>query len=166
MRLHLPPLRERPEDVAVLLRHFLDRFSAESGRPPLILGASIAATLAAYAWPGNVRELVNCARYVANLAPGPELTLSDLPPRLRAALGQVQEVQASASSQAMGVGVRYELPYKEAKRAWLSIFELAYVQHQLQAHDGNVSRAARACGMDRKSIQRLLKRAQEQDEPS
>jgi DNA-binding NtrC family response regulator len=165
VRLHLPPLRDRPEDVAVLLRHFLDRFSAESGRPPLILGASIAATLAAYAWPGNVRELVNCARYVANLAPGPELTLNDLPPRLRAALGQIQEVQPSASSQAMGVGVRYELPYKEAKRAWLSIFEFAYVQHQLQAHDGNVSRAARACGMDRKSIQRLLKRAQEQDEP-
>ena len=64
----------------------------------------------------------------------------------------------------MGVGIRYELPYKDAKRAWLSIFEFAYVQHQLQAHDGNVSRAARACGMDRKSIQRLLKRSQEQDE--
>jgi two-component system response regulator AtoC len=164
VRLHLPPLRERTEDVAVLLKHFLDRFAAESGRPPLILGHSIAATLAAYAWPGNVRELVNCARYVANLAPGPELQVADLPPRLRASLGQVKALGPTASPQALGVGIRYELPYKDAKRAWLSIFEFAYVQHQLQAHDGNVSRAARACGMDRKSIQRLLKRSQEQDE--
>lgn len=162
VRLHLPPLRERPEDVLVLLQHFLDRFAREANRGPLSLPPKVGATLSAYAWPGNVRELVNCARYVASLAPGPALRIEDLPPRLRAALGKIQPADAGPKTQALGVGVRYDLPYKEAKRAWLSVFEFAYIQHQLQAHDGNVSQTARACGMDRKSIQRLLKRAQEQ----
>jgi DNA-binding NtrC family response regulator len=59
VRLHLPPLRDRREDVPVLIAHFLDRFARESGKPVLRLGAATIELLTLYDWPGNVRELSN-----------------------------------------------------------------------------------------------------------
>ncbi len=58
----------------------------------------------------------------------------------------------------MSPSVRYDLPYKQSKRMWLEVFEFAYITNLLNKHDGNVSHAAKAAGIDRKSIQRLLKR--------
>ena len=54
--------------------------------------------------------------------------------------------------------MRHDLPYKAAKRAWLEYFETHYIIELLEAHGGNISQAARAAGIDRKSIQRLMKR--------
>ena len=161
VHLHLPPLRQRREDVPVLLQHFLARFTAEAGRPPLRMGQGVVEVLTAYDWPGNVRELVNCARYVSSLAPGPELRLADLPPRLRSLSPETRVIEAAPSGEqgaAPGITLRYDLPYKKAKRLWLEVFEYAYVSRLLQEHGGNVSHAARAAGIDRKSIQRLMKR--------
>ena len=59
---------------------------------------------------------------------------------------------------APSVDVRVDLPYMEARRAWLDLFQERYVLAQLEAHDGNVSAAARASDMDRRSIQRILTR--------
>ena len=56
------------------------------------------------------------------------------------------------------MGIHYDLPYKKAKRLWLEVFEFAYISALLKGHDGNISHAARAAGIDRKSIQRLMKR--------
>ena len=163
VHVHLPPLRERPEDVPILLQHFVERFGLETGRGTLRLSGEVIDALTRYSWPGNVRELVNCARYVASLAPGPEVRLSDLPPRLKGVGGPVP--LASEQTRTMGgsaggdaVAIRYDLPYKKAKRLWLEVFEFAYIAHLLQRHDNNVSHAAREAGIDRKSIQRLMKR--------
>jgi two-component system response regulator HydG len=72
----LPPLRERPEDVALLARHFVD---ANAGYGPKRLGAAALACLEAYAWPGNVRELEHAIERAAILAQGEEIQLDDLP---------------------------------------------------------------------------------------
>ena len=57
-----------------------------------------------------------------------------------------------------GVEIRFDLTYKRAKRIWLEYFENAYITTLLERHDGNISQAARTAGIDRKSIQRLMKR--------
>ncbi len=116
-----------------------------------------------------MRELVNCARFVSSLAPGPELRLADLPPRLRSLASGPRAPEAAAAAEqgsAPGVTIRYDLPYKKAKRLWLEVFEFAYVSRLLQDHGGNVSHAARAAGIDRKSIQRLMKRNEMSHEDS
>lgn len=166
VRLHLPPLRERPGDVPELLRAFLERFAQQAERPVPELPQPMAETLAAYRWPGNVRELVNTAQYLASLAPGPVLRVQDLPQRLRASLSKPSENLSSpqdAGAAAPNLAIRYDLPYKQAKRVWVELFDYAYFGRLLAEHDGNLSQAARSAGIDRKSIQRYLKRAEEPD---
>lgn len=160
VRVRLPPLRDRPEDVGALLDHFVERFRQESGRATLRLRPDVRAHLVAHRWPGNVRELVNCARYLAGLAPGPEADLSDLPPGLRAPRPEQPGAPAVPHDEdAPPVDViRPEVPYKNAKRLWSDWFDERYMQRLLDAHGGNVSAAARAAGIDRKSIQRMMKR--------
>ncbi len=163
VRVALPPLRDRPDDVAVLLEHFLGRFRAESGRAALTLSPEVWARLRAHTWPGNVRELANVARYLVGLARGPEAQLTDLPPALhaaparRAAPAESERDAAGALSPPLDV-LRPEVPYKDAKRVWGAWFDEAYVDRLMAAHHGNVSAAARAAGIDRKSIQRIQKR--------
>ena len=160
VHVHLPPLRKRPEDVPILLKHFVERTCAESGRAPLRLSTAVVEALTLYEWPGNVRELVNCARYVSSLAPGPDVRLADLPPRVRggSSTRPVGPSPSAPSSVGSMPGIRYDLSYKKAKRLWLEVFEFSYISQLLKEHNGNISHAARAAGIDRKSIQRLMKR--------
>jgi two-component system response regulator HydG len=150
----IPPLRARDGDVERLLDAFLAEEAALAGRPAPRLAAATRAHLLRWPWPGNVRELRNVARYIAALARGREVELEDLPKRLRVAL----EPPAAAAAAA----VRVDLPYLEARRVWLDEFQHRYVTAILAAHGGNVSAAARASGMDRRSIQRVLKRLAEE----
>ncbi len=161
VRLTLPPLRERTDDVELLFDHFMTRLCAESGRRDLSISSEVYGVLRQYGWPGNIRELVNCARYVAGLSDGPIVNVADLPPAIRASAGTAVNSSAPVVRQgasAEGLSVRVDLPYKHAKRLWLEYFETVYIQDLLDTHDGNISRAARSAGIDRKSIQRLMKR--------
>lgn len=153
IELELPALRDRPGDVDFLLERFLAREAEQLGRSVPPLSTALRRHLRRWPWPGNVRELLNTARYLVAMSRG-EATVDDLPRRLRAPL-EVHEPTAS------GPPVRSDLPYNEARRAWLDHFQQQYVAALLDEHDGNVSAAARASGMDRRSIQRILKRAAE-----
>jgi two-component system, NtrC family, response regulator HydG len=77
--LHIPPLRERPEDIPVLARHFLDRFAERFGMPVPINPEPLIDRLAGHTWPGNVRELENAIERVIALSTEGELDLSLLP---------------------------------------------------------------------------------------
>jgi len=162
VRLAIPPLRERPEDIPILLDHFVVRFCRQAGRAELRFATEVADRLVVYPWPGNVRELLNCCRYVVGLAEGPVVQIEDLPHFLRRDLpeagARAATPSAGAAPAAAGPRVRHDLPYKAAKRAWLEYFETHYIIDLLEAHGGNISQAARTAGIDRKSIQRLMKR--------
>ena len=162
--IELPPLRARERDALDLFLHFLEVESRKAGRTPPKVPPDIAGHLATWPWPGNVREIVNVARYVGALCQEPRLDWHDLPPALTGPAPEVPDLLQAAPQAGLvqaSVPIRTDLPYIDARRIWLDAFQDRYVDALLQAHDGNVSAAARAAGMDRRSIQRILSRRED-----
>jgi len=146
--IHLPPLRSRREDIPLLAHHFLRRFATmyqKDGSEELRLSADALAALVNHDWPGNVRELQNVIeRVVALSMPGQEIRVADLPASI-----------SGAPIRTDGL-VESELPYHDAKERSLQRFERRYLEQLLERHEGNISRAAEAAGMARRTIHRLL----------
>lgn len=149
VELHLPPLRDRQGDILELAHHFLTTEARAAGRTPPRVSAALQRALCRMPWSGNVRELRNTMAYLAVVPAGAEITPEDLPGRLRGPMGR----QAPA-----GPPVRIDLPYLEARRVWLDSFQVRYVTALLEEHGGNVSAAARAAHLDRRTIQRVRRR--------
>jgi DNA-binding NtrC family response regulator len=141
VRVNVPPLRARREDIPLLARHFL----AES-KGALDLTPELMATLSSYDWPGNVRELRNVLHQATSLSSqGLSLAL-----RLR------QNQEGARSADSPGFEAFLDLPYKEARRQALEAFELAYAKHAVDAAGGNVSRAAETAQVHRNVLHRIL----------
>jgi DNA-binding NtrC family response regulator len=151
IELPLPALRLRGADVLLLLRQFMEQQADSVGRQPPRVEGEVARHLQDWPWPGNVRELKNTAAYLVAMTPGSRVRYDDLPVNLRRS-------RPDAPVRDSGVEIRIELPYMEARREYLDQFQERYVMAQLEEHDGNVSAAARASEMDRRSIQRILAR--------
>ncbi|MEW5742486.1 MAG: sigma-54 dependent transcriptional regulator [Myxococcota bacterium] len=136
VRLHLPPLRERKEDIPALVEHFASQYARGGARP--VVTPEAMARLTAYDWPGNVRQLENVvARALALNATG-ILTPGDFP-----------EPIGDAQARPPAAGLTEDLP---------SLDELSrrYARQVLQQAQGNKSEAARLLGVDRKTLYRLL----------
>lgn len=144
----LPPLREREGDVQVLAQEFLTRFrgrgSAGSDAQPSF-DPSALACLKAHPWPGNVRELQNVIERVAALSDGPVIRAEHLPERIRAARHDESSAEEAAS-------------YKQAKQEVVRSFERSFLLELLKRHDWHMSNAAQEAGVDRKTIERMVKR--------
>ena len=82
VRIHIPPLRDRREDIPLLVNYFLEKIAREQQRPPKSIAASVIKTLEKYHWPGNVRELENAIRRAHVMAKGDAILQSDLPPEI------------------------------------------------------------------------------------
>jgi DNA-binding NtrC family response regulator len=149
IEIRLPPLRERAGDIELLAHAFLKKYG--QGRIRGIDEAAMAA-LEAYAWPGNVRELQNVIERACALADGDIVTRRDLPDHVLApAAGR-----AAADAAAPGLASGTALPLKDAKERWMQVLEASYLKDLLARHDGNVSAAAKAAGIDRKTFHRLI----------
>jgi DNA-binding NtrC family response regulator len=149
VRLNVPPLRERGNDILLLARHFLERFDRDPCRD-LILGEPAALKLLSYGWPGNVRELENCIERAVALGRSRELGVEDLPERIRSA----DFKQAEA-------------PHGARAASLISLFDLER-RHTLRAVEllgGNMTRAAKLLGIDRTTLYRRLKRYESSDAP-
>jgi PAS domain S-box-containing protein len=81
--IHLPPLRERKEDILILLDRFLEKYCSTEGKVISGISAEVKELLLSYSWPGNVRELENTAEYMAGMETGDIITLAGVPPRIR-----------------------------------------------------------------------------------
>ena len=155
VELRLPALRERRDDLPLLVDHLLRRAeSAGHGRGTRSLDPDVEALFRAYHWPGNVRELNNVIERALPFCDGPTITLRALPESLRRAK------PSPAAGAAIPSQVSNQMPLKDAKDQIIEAFEKQYLEDLIEQHDGNVSRAARVAGMDRKSITRLLKKHQ------
>ena len=143
-----PSLRVRQEDIPLLAAHFLAQSCAEMRLPPKVLGPEAVACLAERPWPGNVRELQNFIRRLAVFCPGAQVELA----HLRQAEGGTGG-PGPCATQAEPLA-----PYKEAKAHVLDGFTKRYVEQVLERSGGNISAAARISGIERVSLQKILKR--------
>jgi two-component system, NtrC family, response regulator HydG len=148
VQLQLPPLRERREDVPLLAAHFIAHFAERHGREPLPLSEAARRALLACEWPGNVRELRNAIERAVVLAEGPVIELADLPPGVTNSAAPLRAVDA----------VLAELPFAEARARAVDSFERSFIAASLERHGGNVSATARALGLHRQSLQKMLRR--------
>jgi two-component system response regulator AtoC len=106
LRVHLPPLRHRPDDVPILARHFLTTYSERLGVSVTAFEPAAMKMLQAYAWPGNVRELQNVVERLVVLSNGGEVTDSELPASIREPKGIMPTSSESLSSDELSVKKR------------------------------------------------------------
>ncbi len=162
VRLILPPLRDRKEDLPHLIKHVLERgaFNRNASGTPRVKGFSRDAldAMMAYAWPGNVRELVNVIERACAYSDLDYITVEDLPENV-SGLGAVRKrvIPHNATSRER-VDRMADKPFKEAKEAWLAAFERDYVMSLLKRNSFNISHAAREADLDRKYFRKLMKK--------
>ncbi len=152
-----PSLRDRREDIPLLLEHFLTRMTPE-GTPPPTLSDATKAALYAHDWPGNVRELRNVIERA--------LALGTDPSAMVAPLGAEPFVSAAARNQGIGAvgGATGDMEFqggtsfRDTKEKWNEIFERRYLAWLLKRAEGNISKAARDADMDRKYLHKLLRK--------
>jgi len=141
--LTLPPLRERAEDLPLLIDHILDRTSREVGVEVRKIQDPARRLLVEYDWPGNVRELENVLTRALVLCEGDELTVADLPARIRGeALGPGEAE----------MGDLEDLDLAEAVRQASERVERAMIRTHLEKHDGNRTATAESLGVSRKTL--------------
>ena len=153
--IRLPPLRDRAGDVRLLAHTFLKRYGQERVTG---LDEAAAEALERYPWPGNVRELQNVIERACALADGPKVTVKDLPEHVlhTGARPAAPEASLPGAGPAAELGSGADLTLKAAKERWLQVLEVSYLRDLLARHDGNVSSAAKAAGIDRKTFHRLI----------
>jgi DNA-binding NtrC family response regulator len=144
---HLPALRQRPEDIPALAYHFLRRYSQEHGKAVVDIAEDAMALLRTYPWPGNIRELENIIERAVALSNQGLLTREDLPVEVYE--GAMPGANPNGPSEAWkGFD---DLPsLEEVKKR--------YILHVLDSTQGNISRAAEILEVDRRSLYRMLER--------
>ncbi len=155
VQVELPPLRERPEDIPLLVASFLEDFVRRSfpGEDRhFTLSKDAVARLSSYPWPGNIRELKNTVERGASLADSEELGVRDLMP-----LWQKTPAVTLPGGTAEQF-VEQDVPFKDAKQKVLDTFEAAYLKALLEKHAGNITRSAQAAGLTRYHLRELAKR--------
>lgn len=145
--IRLPPLRERPHDVAVLAQHFLAIYGGARHPPIRTLEPDTVLVLQEYPWPGNVRELQNAIEYACAVAEDDTVRPCDLPLELH----RLQKLRPESAATG-----RFSTKFKIARAR----FEIEYVSELLKRYNGNVSAAAKAAGVDRKTLYYLLNKHQ------
>lgn len=151
LTVEMPPLRARPQDVAVLCSGLLKSLRAHHGRSAT-LSAEALALLEAYPWPGNVRELKNALERSLILARGEVIVPEDLPPEIRSGDPAVRAHAAGAGAGPADAALA-DRDFREAKRK----FEIAYFEKRLQENNWNISRTAAVVGLHRQSLQEKLR---------
>ncbi|HEX2493354.1 MAG TPA: nitrogen regulation protein NR(I) [Steroidobacter sp.] len=157
IRIEVPPLRSRREDIPELLSHYLHEAAVELGVEPKTLSPQAAAALCGFDWPGNVRQLVNACRRLSVTAPGREIKAEDIPPDLGGApdASKLQDAWtrqlAAWAERRLAAG---ETPLvEEAMRE----FERTLIRAALRKAEGGRQEAARLLGWGRNTLTRKLK---------
>lgn len=145
--IEMPPLRRRREDIPLLCDHFLKKHSAELRRPRKTISPELMEIFLGRDWEGNVRELENVIMRGILFAPGDEIRPE-----------HVGLVTQRSSCLVFEDETFRTLPYKEAKEEILRRFHRHYLEHVLAWSGGNVTQAAKRCGLERQALQQILRR--------
>jgi len=158
IRIEVPPLRQRREDIPELLRHYLDVAALELGVAPKVLSPEAEAALLGFDWPGNVRQLVNACRRLTVLAAGREIARDDIPADLGGS-GEAGATAASDWSQALAswAQARFAAGETPLLDEAMPQFERTVIREALKASRGGRQEAARLLGWGRNTLTRKLK---------
>ncbi len=148
--LHAPPLRERADDIPLLISYFIKQVAEEQGIRPKRLTSEAFDLIKRYFWPGNVRELKNVAERLLIMAPTPIITSHDIPDFIKEASGQTHD---TVSIQKNAQGIIGPKPLKEARSA----FERAHILAALTEKDWNIPQTAEALHIERTHLYRKMK---------
>ncbi len=142
--IHIPPLRDRPEDIPQLAEYFLTKYDAELKRSIRGFSEDVLSALKAYAYPGNVRELENLVERAVMLTRGELITRDVLPETLLASDQEDPKLPTTGTT------------FRKSRAYIIARFEKQFLQEQLTRHRGNVTAAAKASKMTRQNLQRLM----------
>jgi transcriptional regulator with GAF, ATPase, and Fis domain len=146
--LHLPALRERREDIPLLVHHFVTKYRTRLGKSVEGLSPGALGRFSAHDWPGNVRELENKVHQAMVVATETLIAEDDVAlPAVMATAGRASRVPIDISR-----------TFRDVKQETIDAFEVSYLTELLRAHRGNLAQAARAAGMDRKNLWALVER--------
>jgi len=140
--IEVPPLRERSNDVGLLITHFNTLFAKRFSCPPLTFAPPVSQRLTEYRWPGNVRELRNLIERLYLLKTGPEVSMADLPPEI--------------TEPADGLGFSHYVDVGE-EPVNLENMELMTIRRVMKAEKGNLTRVAEQLGISRPTLYRKIK---------
>jgi DNA-binding NtrC family response regulator len=146
VRITMPPLRERKEDIPILMRGFLRHFCKENNKALLDLSPDAMDALLTYDWPGNIRELRTAIEHGVVMATGPKITLRDLPMAVR---------QTARAKLPAGVSVTEAFAEKTSPLD-LHETERKLIAQALAATNGNVTAAAKKLGISRRTLHRKI----------
>jgi DNA-binding NtrC family response regulator len=140
--LHLPPLRDRPDDIPLLVHHFVQKYRTRLGKQIEGVSPAALARFAHHPYPGNVRELENKVQQAMVVAAGATIEDEDVAPPQRPGTHRIDLARS----------------FRDLKHEAIDAFETAYLTELLRTHKGNLASAARAAGMDRKNLWALVVR--------
>ncbi|MBI2894063.1 MAG: sigma 54-dependent Fis family transcriptional regulator [Deltaproteobacteria bacterium] len=159
VRLVLPPLRDRKEDIPLLVKHFLKNLLCNKARGDERKVNSISRDsmdrLVEYDWPGNIRELVNMIERAVSFCDSDTIEVEDLPEQI----SMPRQIAVASGGGGGGAPAAVDdVPFKEAKERWVSSFEKDYILHLLRKNAMNISHAAREADIDRKYFRKLMRK--------
>ncbi len=162
VRIHIQPLRERREDIPLLVNYFLKKLAHDQQQPPKSVATSAIRTLEKYHWPGNVRELENALRHAHVMAKGDAILLSDLPTEIA---GQSGGVSVPAVSDGIGdsdVGALarqlFQWARRDPKLKVIPMIEREMVIHALKETNNNQVQAAKLLGITRATLRKRIEK--------
>ena len=164
MRIQIPPLRDRREDIPLLVNYFLKKFAREQQRAPKSIAASVIKTLEKYHWPGNVRELENAIRRAHVMAKSDAILLADLPPEitgqggggatpLSATAGESAATDAAALARQL-----FQWARRDPKLKIIPAVERELVVQALKETNDNQIQAAKLLGITRATLRKRIEK--------
>ena len=155
IKIDIPPLRKRTEDIPLLVEHFIQEASKKFRKNPPHISLSTLQKLKAYSWPGNVRELKNFIERACLLSSNDRLETKflNVKPQDNAVSGEPGDTDAYVE-----MVLERQMPFKEAKQNIIEQFESLYWKKLLESTKGNVSKAARLADMHRKSVEYIVRK--------
>ncbi len=143
--INLPPLRERKEDIPLLIKYYLDIFVKENNRSPLFIDPQVLKILQQYNWPGNIRELRNCIENMVVLTRGDHISLAEVPDKI---LSYLDGETASESADHQPPASEFNI--KDTERT--------LIVKALKENNSNRTKAAQALGLSRRTLYRKLEK--------
>jgi two-component system nitrogen regulation response regulator GlnG len=164
VRIQIPPLRDRREDIPLLVNYFLKKFAREHQRAPKSVAASVIKALEKYHWPGNVRELENIIRRAHVMAKGDAILLSDLPPEISGQSGSGAPAPATTVGEATATDAAamarqlFQWARRDPKLKIIPAVERELVVQALKETGNNQIQAAKLLGITRATLRKRIEK--------